>query len=109
MILDEPFRGLDVMTRGLMQEYYLGLFAESRMTTLFITSELEEALVMGERVLVMDGAPARIAHSLDIDLPYPRTPQVLASERYLELKRQLMATLSISLYLPEHRLDGGSA
>jgi len=105
MILDEPFRGLDVMTRGLMQEYYLRLFAESRMTTLFITSELEEALVMGERVLVMDGAPARIAHSLDIDLPYPRTPQVLASERYLELKRQLMATL----YLPEHRLDGGSA
>jgi len=105
MILDEPFRGLDVMTRGLMQEYYLDLFAESRLTTLFITSELEEALVMGERVLVMDGAPARIAHSFDIDLPYPRTPQVLASERYLELKRQLMATL----YLPEHRVDGGSA
>src|SRR6266850_2177012 len=105
MILDEPFRGLDVMTRGLMQEYYLSLFAESRRTTLFITSELEEALVMGERVLVMDGAPARIAHSLDIDLPYPRTPQVLASERYLELKRELMA----ALYLPEHRLDGGSA
>ena len=96
MILDEPFRGLDVMTRGLMQEYYLDLFAESRMTTLFITSELEEALVMGERVLVMDGAPARIAHSIDIDLPYPRTPQVLASERYLELKRELMA----ALYLP---------
>ena len=105
MILDEPFRGLDVMTRGLMQEYYLDLFAESRLTTLFITSELEEALVMGERVLVMDGAPARIAQSIDIDLPYPRTPQVLASERYLELKRQLMATL----YLPEHRLEGGSA
>ena len=105
MILDEPFRGLDVMTRGLMQEYYLGLFVESRMTTLFITSELEEALVMGERVLVMDGAPARIAHSIDIDLPYPRTPQVLASERYLELKRELMA----ALYLPEHRIEGGSA
>jgi len=53
----------------------------------------------------MDGAPARIAHSVEVDLPYPRTPEVLASERYLELKRQLMATL----YLPEHRVDGGSA
>jgi len=105
MILDEPFRGLDVMTRGLMQEYYLSLFAESRLTTLFITSELEEALVMGERVLVMDGAPARIAQSIDIDLPYPRTPQVLASERYLELKRELMA----ALYLPAHHIEGGSA
>jgi len=105
MILDEPFRGLDVMTRGLMQEYYLKLFAESRMTTLFITSELEEALVMGERVLVMDGAPARIARSIDVGLPFPRTPQVLASERYLEIKRVLMA----ALYLPGHRIEGGSA
>ena len=93
MILDEPFRGLDVMTRGLMQEYTLELFRESRMTTLFITSELEEALVMGERVLVMDGTPARIAHSIDIDLPYPRTPEVLASERYLQIKERLMTTL----------------
>jgi len=99
MILDEPFRGLDVMTRGLMQEYYLKLFAESRMTTLFITSELEEALVVGERVLIMDGTPARIAHSVVVDLPYPRTPQVLASERYLDVKKRLMA----ALYLPEHQ------
>ena len=105
MILDEPFRGLDVMTRGLMQEYYLKLFAESRMTTLFISSELEETLVMGERVLVMGGAPARIARSIDVRLPFPRTPQVLASERYLETKRELMA----ALYSPGHRIEGGSA
>jgi NitT/TauT family transport system ATP-binding protein len=105
MILDEPFRGLDVMTRGLMQEYYLKLFAESRMTTLFITSELEEALVVGERVLVMDGAPARIARSIDVELPYPRTPQVLASERYLETKKALMA----ALYSPAHRIEERTA
>jgi NitT/TauT family transport system ATP-binding protein len=98
MILDEPFRGLDVMTRGLMQEYYLKLFPENRMTTLFITSELEEALVVGERVLVLDGTPARISHSIEVDLPYPRTPEVLASERYLDIKKRLMA----ALYLPEH-------
>jgi len=102
MILDEPFRGLDVMTRGLMQEYYLKLLAESRMTesritTLFITSELEEALVVGERVLIMGGTPARIEHSIELDLPYPRTPQVAASDRYLEIKKRLMA----ALYLPE--------
>ena len=98
MILDEPFRGLDVMTRGLMQEYYLKLFAESRMTTLFITSELEEALAVGERVLVMDGTPARIAQSIEVGLPYPRTPEVLAAERALEVKKRLMS----ALYLPEH-------
>lgn len=105
MILDEPFRGLDVMTRGLMQEYYVKLFAESRMTTLFITSELEEALVVGERVLIMGGTPSRIEHSIEIDLPYPRTPQVLASESALEVKKRLMA----ALYLPEQHIDGEAA
>ena len=54
MILDEPFRGLDVMTRELLQEYYLGLFEESRMSTVFITSELDEA---GHAKYVATGAP----------------------------------------------------
>ena len=109
MILDEPFRGLDVMTRGLMQEYYLELFAESRLTTLFITSELEEAIRVGERILVMAGSPAKVMETLDVSLPYPRTPAVLASEGYLALKRRLMAALAAPLYLPEHQLDGGGA
>jgi NitT/TauT family transport system ATP-binding protein len=105
MILDEPFRGLDVMTRGLMQEYYVSLFAETRMTTLFITSELEEALVVGERVLVMGGTPTRIQHSIAIDLPYPRTPEVLASDRYLAIKKQLMS----ALYSPEYQTGAENA
>src|SRR5437868_10388903 len=109
MILDEPFRGLDVMTRGLMQEYYLELFAESRLTTLFITSELEEAICVGERILVMAGSPAKVVEALDVSLPYPRTPAVLASEGYLAIKRRLMAALAAPLYLPEHQLDGGGA
>ena len=93
LILDEPFRGLDVMTRGLMQEYYLKLFEESRLTTLFITSELEEAILLADRVLVMAGAPARIARTVEVDLPHPRTPEVLASERYLGIKKELMEML----------------
>jgi NitT/TauT family transport system ATP-binding protein len=88
-----------------MQEYYVKLFAENRMTTLFITSELEEALVVGEGVLVLDGTPARIAHSIEVDLPYPRTPEVLASERSLDIKKRLMA----ALYLPEQQTAQGEA
>ncbi len=53
MILDEPFGGLDICTRELMQEYYLKLYEETRLTTLFNTSELEEAMFLGVRVLVM--------------------------------------------------------
>jgi len=93
MILDEPFRGLDVMTRELMQEYYLKLFEETRLTTLFISSELEEAIFLADRVLVMSGSPARIVASVEVDLPHPRKFEVLVSERYVSIKQELMAAL----------------
>lgn len=93
MILDEPFRGLDVMTRELMQEYYLALFEEIRLTTLFITSELEEAIFLADRILFMGGAPGRIVRTLDVDLPHPRGFDTLTTERYLDIKQDAMATL----------------
>jgi NitT/TauT family transport system ATP-binding protein len=93
MILDEPFRGLDVMTRGLMQQYYLKLFAETRLTTLFITSDLEEAIFLADRVLVLAGSPARIVKTVELDLSYTRTSDRLGSERYLSIKKDLMEAL----------------
>lgn len=93
MILDEPFRGLDVMTRELMQEHYLALFEETRVTTLFITSELEEAIFLADRILFMAPAPGRIVHTLDVDLPRPRNFEALSSERYLEIKKQALEIL----------------
>jgi NitT/TauT family transport system ATP-binding protein len=93
MILDEPFRGLDIMTRELMQEYYLKLFEETRLTTLFITSDLEEAIFLADRVLVLSGAPAKIVNALEVDLPHPRRFEVLLSERYLAIKHDLMTAL----------------
>jgi NitT/TauT family transport system ATP-binding protein len=93
MILDEPFRGLDIMTRELMQEYYLKLFEETRLTTLFITSDLEEAIFLADRVLVMSGGPAKIVKAVEVDLPHPRRFEVLISERYLTIKKDLMTAL----------------
>jgi NitT/TauT family transport system ATP-binding protein len=93
MILDEPFRGLDVMTRELMQQYYLKLFAETRLTTLFITSDLEEAIFLADRVLVLAGAPARIVKTVELDLSYTRTSDRLTSEHYLSIKKDLMEAL----------------
>jgi len=93
MILDEPFRGLDIMTRELMQEYYLKLFEETRLTTLFITSDLEEAIFLADRVLVLSGAPARIVKAVKVDLPHPRRFEVLLSSRYLAIKEELMMAL----------------
>jgi NitT/TauT family transport system ATP-binding protein len=93
MILDEPFRGLDIMTRELMQEYYLKVFEETRLTTLFITSDLEEAILLADRALVMSGAPAKIVKAVEVDLPHPRRFEVLVSERYLAIKHDLMTAL----------------
>ena len=93
MILDEPFRGLDVMTRELMQEYYLQLFEETRLSTVFITSELEEAIFLADRIYIMSDAPGRIVQTLEVDLPRPRDFSVLASKRYAELEQEALSYL----------------
>ena len=93
MILDEPFRGLDVMTRELLQEYYLGLFEETGMSTVFITSELDEALFLADRIYFMTEPPSRISRVLEVDLARPRTFDVAATQRYLELKREALDEL----------------
>ena len=90
MILDEPFRGLDVMTREILQEYYLKLFEDTGLSTLFITSELEEALFLADRIYIMDQAPDNITKAIHIDLPRPRTIDVVTTNRYLELKQEAM-------------------
>jgi NitT/TauT family transport system ATP-binding protein len=93
LILDEPFRGLDVMTRELMQEYCMRLFEENRLTTLFITSELEEAIFLADRILFMSASPGRIVRSIEVDLPHPRTFDTMTTERYLQIKTDCLATL----------------
>ena len=82
MLLDEPFRGLDAMTRELMQEYLLRLFEESPVTTVFVTSEIEEAIFLADRVLVVSNAPASIKSVIEVDLPRPRDHRVLSSTRF---------------------------
>jgi NitT/TauT family transport system ATP-binding protein len=76
-----------------MQEYYLKLFEETQLTTLFITSDLEEAIFLADRVLIMSGAPAKIVKVVDVDLAHPRKFELLISERYLSIKQELMMSL----------------
>lgn len=93
MLMDEPFRGLDAMTRELMQEYLLRLFEETRHTILFVTSEIEEAIFLGDRLLILTAKPTSVKQVLEVDLPRPRDYRVLASERYAELKREALEAL----------------
>jgi NitT/TauT family transport system ATP-binding protein len=93
MIMDEPFRGLDAMSRGLMQEFFLRLFEENRRTNLFVTSEIEEAIFLADRLVVLSNRPARVRTLIDIDLPRPRHYQMLNSPEAYQYKRQAMEIL----------------
>ncbi len=93
MLMDEPFRGLDAMTRELMQEYLLRLFEETHHTVLFVTSELEEAIFLGDRLLILSAKPTAVKKVLDVDLPRPRDFRVLTTRRYGELKQEALEAL----------------
>jgi NitT/TauT family transport system ATP-binding protein len=72
MILDEPFRGLDAMSKKLMLDYYARLSAEQSRTNLFITTDIDEAIFLADRLLVMSHIPTRVRAVIEVDLPRPR-------------------------------------
>jgi len=93
MMMDEPFRGLDAMTRELMQEYYVRLFEESQLTNLFITSEIEEAIFLADRLIILSNRPARVRTVMEINLPRPRDFKILTSREYLSYKQEALEVL----------------
>ena len=93
MMMDEPFRGLDAMTRELMQEYYVRLFEEHRLTNLFVTSELEEAIFLADRLIIMSNKPAKPREIMQIELPRPRDFKMLTSRDYLRYKQEALEIL----------------
>lgn len=93
MLMDEPFRGLDAMTRKLMQEHYLRLFEQDSRTNLFVTSELDEAVFLADRLIILTNRPTRVKNIMEIDLPRPREISMLGSRRFLELKQAALSLL----------------
>jgi NitT/TauT family transport system ATP-binding protein len=93
MLLDEPFRGLDAMTRELMQEYFLRLYEDKRQTVLFVTSEIDEAIFLADTLLLMSNKPGCIIKSMDVTLPRPRDPHMLTSPEYLAYKEAALDIL----------------
>ncbi len=93
MVMDEPFRGLDAMSRELMQEFFLRLFEENRRTQLFVTSEIEEAIFLADRLVILSNKPAQVRTIIDIDLPHPRDLHMLSSPEAYDYKRQAMEIL----------------
>jgi NitT/TauT family transport system ATP-binding protein len=94
MILDEPFRGLDAMTKELMWEYYSRLFEETRRTNFFVTTDIDEAIFLADRLLIMSNIPTQVRAVLEIDLPRPRTQlELVENDRANEIKMNALSIL----------------
>jgi NitT/TauT family transport system ATP-binding protein len=95
LLMDEPFGALDVQTKAIMQGELLQLWEELRPSVLFITHDLDEAVTLSDRVVIMTSSPGTVKHVFDIDLPRPRgdVQAIRHAERFLELQGQIWESL----------------
>jgi NitT/TauT family transport system ATP-binding protein len=90
LLMDEPFGALDAQTRLEMQEMLLGLWGDYGMTVVFVTHDVDEAIMLSDRVVIMSRRPGRIAEEIPVLLGRPRTLELLTSAEFLRLKRKCM-------------------
>ncbi|MGQ0824199.1 MAG: ABC transporter ATP-binding protein [Actinomycetota bacterium] len=94
LLLDEPFGALDAITRGGMQEWLQAVWATDRRTTLVVTHDVEEALLLADRVLVMSPRPGRIVVDRMVPLVRPRRTRTVTDPAFVALKRELLDALT---------------
>ncbi|NBS08971.1 MAG: ABC transporter ATP-binding protein [Betaproteobacteria bacterium] len=97
LLMDEPFGALDHQTRELMQELLQDIWQSERKTVLFVTHDIDEAIFMGNRVVVMSARPGRIKCDWSVDLPYPRHYSVKTTQAFSELKARLTEEIRIEV------------
>ena len=95
--MDEPFGALDHQTRELMQELLLGIWEAEKKTVLFVTHDIDEAVFMGSRVVVMSARPGRIKLDRVVALPHPRHYSVKTSPAFTALKAELTEQVRVEV------------
>ena len=89
LLMDEPFGALDAQTRTQLQSELLKTWQEENKTCFFVTHDIEEAIVLASRVVIMSARPGRIKEIIDIDIPHPRDQATKMSPRFIELKNYI--------------------
>ena len=97
LLMDEPFGALDHQTRELMQELLLGIWEEQRKTVLFVTHDIDEAVFMGNRVIVMSARPGRIKLDRPVPIAYPRNYTLKTTPAFAELKAELTEQVRVEV------------
>ncbi len=89
LLMDEPFGALDAQTRVQLQTELLNTWEQEKKTCFFITHDVDEAIILAQRVVIMSARPGRIKRIVDIDIPYPRTQATKTDPRFIELKTEI--------------------
>jgi ABC-type nitrate/sulfonate/bicarbonate transport system ATPase subunit len=98
LLMDEPFGALDHQTRELMQELLLSIWEKHNKTVLFVTHDIDEAIFMANRVVVMSARPGRIKHEERIDFPHPRDYRLKTDRRFTEHKARLTEEIRVETH-----------
>ena len=94
-LLDEPFSALDTITKASMQEWFLEVMDELKMSTIFITHDIDEAILISDRIYIMSGSPASLTKEFGIDRPKPRNQAFTLTEEFLEYKKEIRRLLFV--------------
>jgi NitT/TauT family transport system ATP-binding protein len=111
LLMDEPFGSLDAQTRTMMQEVLLGIWEELHTTVLFVTHDIEEAIFLADRVVIMSAGPGRIIDQLQVPLPRPRHAEVVYAPDFVKLKRHcggLIRTESLRAFEQQNAVAEGA-
>lgn len=105
LLMDEPFAAVDAQTREILQFELLRIWSMRPMTMIFVTHSIEEAVLMGDRVVVLKGRPSSVFEVIDVDLPGPRSRETLSHPRFSEVREHVWSTLMDEVRAAEFEVE----
>ena len=93
LLMDEPFGALDAQTRSQMQELLLGIWSGSGKTMMFVTHDVDEAIFLADRIVVLTARPAQVKSIIPVNLPRPRAYDVVTASKYVSIKREVLESI----------------
>ena len=96
-LLDEPFSALDTITKSAIHQWYLDIMKEIKLSSFIVTHDIDEAILLSDRIYILSGKPGRITDEIIIDLPKPRNSSLVMSDGFLTYKKKIVEKIAFSL------------
>ena len=96
-LLDEPFSALDTITKSAIHQWYLDIMKEIKLSSFVVTHDIDEAILLSDRIYILSGKPGRITDEIIIDLPQPRNSSLVMTDEFLTYKKKIVEKIAFSL------------